>query len=302
LTRRHVGKGLLTLSTLLLPRRSGAEEAPRPNKSRSEAKKQAHAAKPWLQLPPTPRLPPASRSDTVAVNGTRIWFAQFGAGPPVLFLHGGLGSSNYWGHQVQALAENFTVIVMDTRGHGRSPVTSDKFGFAVFADDVAALLDFLGIPSASIVGWSDGAITGLQLAMTRPKLVSGLFAFGANSTTGGLKPGGSRSRVFASYAARCKSEYAQLSPEPERWRQLLKGLGAMWRREPNFTRAALATITAPTTIADGEQDEIIRREDTELMARAIPGAKLVILPGVSHFAMLQKPAEFNKALVEFLPG
>jgi pimeloyl-ACP methyl ester carboxylesterase len=283
-TRRYVSTGLLTLGTLLLPRHSKAEDA----------------AKAWLTLPPTPRLPNPGRSDTVPVNGTRIYFAQFGQGPPVVFLHGGLGSCNYWGHQVQALAETFTVIAMDTRGHGRSPVTSDKFGFSTFADDVAGLLAVLGIPNASIVGWSDGAITGLQLAMTRPKLVSKLFAFGANSTTGGLKPGGSRSPVFASYAARCKNEYAQLSPDPQRWPQLLKGLGAMWHREPNFTSAKLATITSPTAISDGEHDEIIRREDTERMARAIPGARLVILPGVSHFAMLQKPAEFNRSLVEFL--
>jgi pimeloyl-ACP methyl ester carboxylesterase len=215
-------------------------------------------------------------------------------------LHGGFGNSNYWGHQVTALSGRHTVIVMDTRGHGRSPVTSDRFGFATFAEDVAALLALLRIPQAAIVGWSDGAITGLQLAMAKPQLVSRLFAFGANSTTAGLKPGGSKAPVFAAYVARCRAEYAQLSPDPGRWGALASGLGAMWRREPAFTPKMLADIRVPTVIADGAYDEIIRREDTALMARKIPGARLAILPQVSHFAMLQKPAAFNAALADFL--
>jgi pimeloyl-ACP methyl ester carboxylesterase len=74
----------------------------------------------------------------------------------------------------------------------------------------------------------------------------------------------------------------------------------MWRREPNFTMQNLAAVTATTTISDGEYDEIIKRDHAELMARAIPGARLVILPEVSHFAILQSPAKFNQSLTEFL--
>lgn len=189
---------------------------------------------------------------------------------------------------------------MDTRGHGRSSLTSPKFGFDLFADDVAALLGVLGVPSVSLVGWSDGAITGLQLAMTRPNLVTRLFAFGANSTLGGLKPGGSKSPVFASYAARCAIEYRHLSPHPERWAQLTSGLGAMWRSQPNFSAQQLGAIKSPTVISDGEYDEIIKREHTEQIARQIPNAKLMIQPSVSHFAMLQNPPQFNRAVAEFL--
>jgi pimeloyl-ACP methyl ester carboxylesterase len=280
----------------------GAVPAPGPRPGKNEPGKNppAKPAKAWLTLPPTPSLPTPKRSDVVTVNGTPIFYAQFGDGPPVLLLHGGLGSSNYWGHQIQALAENFTVTVMDTRGHGRSAVTSPKFGFSVFADDTAALLGVLGIAQVAIVGWSDGAITGLQLAMTRPGLVSKLFAFGANSSVGGLKAGGARTPVFASYAARCAREYAQLSPHPERWSELTGGLGVMWRSQPNFAKRQLAAITAPTVISDGEYDEIIKREHTEQIARDIPKARLMILPAVSHFAMLQNPSQFNRALSEFL--
>ncbi len=257
---------------------------------------------PWLKLPPTPALPTPARSDVVAVNGTKIFFAQFGAGQPVLLLHGGLGNSNYWGHQIPELARHFSVIAMDTRGHGRSPVTSTAFGYRLFADDVAALLDHLGIAMASLVGWSDGAVTGLELAMTRPARVAKLFAFGANSTPDGLKPHGARSPVFAAYAQRCRAEYRQLSPRPEKWPLLVDGLRAMWRSQPSYSRAQLARIATPTAVADGDYDEIIRREHTAAMSRQIPGARLVMLPWASHFAMLQDPARFTKAVLDFLTG
>jgi pimeloyl-ACP methyl ester carboxylesterase len=256
----------------------------------------------WLTLPPTPELPATNRKGLVAVNGTRLFFAQFGEGPPppVLFLHGGLANSNYWGHQIQELTRAHTVVVMDTRGHGQSPLTSDKFSYSTFAEDAEALLNLLKIDRAAIVGWSDGAITGLQLAISKPERISRLFAYGANSSPGGLKPGGSRNQTFASYMARCRAEYSQLSPHPERWPRLVSGLGAMWRTEPHFTKAMLATIKLPTVISVGEHDEIIRREDTEYLANLIPGARLMLQLGVSHFAMLQNPIQFNSAVVELL--
>jgi pimeloyl-ACP methyl ester carboxylesterase len=285
ISRRRAVTALLLSAMAALPRRGHAQEA-------------MHS--PWLALPPTPDLPETTRGGYLTLNGTSIWHARFGEGPHVLLLHGGLGSSNYWGHLVRALAQSFTVTVMDTRGHGRSPVMSRAFSYRIFADDAAALLDALKIPSAAIVGWSDGAVTGLQLAMSRPERVAKLFAFGANSSPDGMIAGGARSSVFAKYAARCRAEYAKLSPHPERWPQLMDGLRPMWRNEPGFSARQMAEVKAPTAIADGEHDEIIRRDHTALMSRQIPGSRLVILPRVSHFAMLQDPAQFNHAVLDFL--
>ena len=80
----------------------------------------------------------------------------------------------------------------------------------------------------------------------------------------------------------------------------MAGLSTMWRREPNFTKAQLGTIKIPVTIADGEHDEIIKPEHAKQIAAEIPGAQLVILRGVSHFAMLQNPAQFEEVLLKFL--
>jgi pimeloyl-ACP methyl ester carboxylesterase len=254
--------------------------------------------KAWLTLPPTPALPQVSRQDTVRASDARIFVAQFGKGPSVLMLHGGLANSNYWGHQVAHLQAKHTVIVMDTRGHGRSPFVPGPASYRLFAADAIAVLDQLGISKCAVAGWSDGGITGLLLAIDKPERVSGLFAFGANTSLSGLQK--ARGNLFATYKSRCKDEYAQLSPEPGQWPKLLGQLGAMWRSEPNIPNKDLARIQVPVTIADGAYDEIIRREHTEAMAKAIPGAKLEILPNVSHFGMLQDPAAFNAALDRFL--
>lgn len=257
-------------------------------------------AAPWLSLPPTPTLPRSSRQGLASINGVKIFYAQFGQGPAMLFLHGGLANSNYWGNQISVFSRNFSVTVMDTRGHGRSPFISDKFSYELFADDAVSLLNYLDISRTIVIGWSDGAITALQLAMTRPDRLSGLFAFGANSNLEGLKAGGSHTGAFPTFSARCRQEYSALSPTPNRWPELERGLGRMWRREPMFTRAQLHSIKLTTTISAGEYDEIIRPEDTRQMAQSINGAHLSILPRVSHFAMLQDPSQFNDAIRGFL--
>ena len=278
-----------------------------PTKRRSEAKsatqqtERSNEPPRWQILPKTPALPQPVRKGLLPINGAQIFFAQFGEGPPVLLLHGGTANSNYWGHQVGVLSKNFRVTVMDTRGHGRSPVVSGEFSYKLFARDVVELLGALDIPKTAVVGWSDGAITGIELAVNNTELVSGLFAYGANTSVDGVIAGGAASPVFGMFAARARQEYATLSPRPERWPQLQRGLAKMWRTEPNFGKAQLAKIASPITAADGEHDEIIKAEHTRQIVANIPRAELLMMANVSHFGMLQDPVQFNKALNTFLP-
>jgi len=260
----------------------------------------AGAAEAWQTLPPTPTRPPAVREDHAAVNGVRLYHAVYGEGAPVILLHGGLGNSDYWGHLVPVLAERYRVITVDSRGHGRSTRDAQAYGYDLMAADVIALMDHLGIAKASIVGWSDGGIIGLDVAMNHPDRIDRLFAFGTNSTVAGLKESIEKNPTFAAYIERAGEEYAKLSPTPDEYDAFLTQIGAMWASQPNWTPQQLGRIKAPTVIADGEHDEAIRREHTEELARQVPGAKLLILPGVSHFAMLQDPARFNAAVLRFL--
>jgi pimeloyl-ACP methyl ester carboxylesterase len=259
----------------------------------------APAAPPWLNLPPTTTLPTPEHSGTATVNGIKIWYAEFGHGEPVILLHGGLANANYWGNQVPVLAKRTRVIVMDSRGHGRSTRNGEPFGYDLMASDVLALMDFLKIPKAAIVGWSDGAIIGLDIAIHHPERVTRLFAFAANSDPSGVQDI-SQSPVFTRFIARAQKEYEQLSATPDQYKQFLDEITKMWATQPDFTAKQLQAISVPIWIVDGDHDEAIKRENTAFMAKEIPGARLVIQPGVSHFSFLQNPQQFNSDVTRFL--
>ncbi|MGC0389440.1 pimeloyl-ACP methyl ester carboxylesterase [Bradyrhizobium liaoningense] len=259
----------------------------------------AQAAPQWLSLPPTPTLPKAAQSGFAPVNGIKVWYAVFGRGQPVLLLHGGLANANYWGHQVRALQRHYQVIVMESRGHGRSSRNQEPYGYDSMASDVIGLLDHLKIRQAAIVGWSDGAIIGLDIAMKHPERVSRLFAFAANSDPSGVADIAS-SDVFNAYIARAGEEYKRLSSTPTEYKGFVAEITKMWESQPKWTASDLATIKVPTWIVDGDHDEAIKRENTEFMAASIPGAGLLIQPEVSHFSFLQDPEQFNDDVLRFL--
>ena len=260
----------------------------------------AAATEVWQTLPPTPTRPKAEVEGKAPVNGIEIYYAEYGAGQPVILLHGGLANSDYWGNLIPALAPHYRVIVMDSRGHGRSTRDAQPYGYDLMASDVVGLMDYLKIQKADVVGWSDGAIIGLDLAMNHPDRLDRLFAFAANVTLAGLKDGFDKNPTFAAFIERAGEEYKKNSPTPDDYDAFLTQIGGMWASQPNWSAADLDRIRTPVMIADGEHDEAIRRDHTELMAKEVPGAKLLILPGVSHFAMLQNPAEFNAAVLGFL--
>ena len=259
----------------------------------------AHAAPQWLTLPATPTLPSAAQSGLAPVNGIKIWYASFGRGEPVLLIHGGLANSNYWGHQVRALQKHYRVVVMDSRGHGRSSRNEQPYGYDLMASDVLALMDHLGIKKAAIVGWSDGAIIGLDIAMHHPERVSRLFAFAANSDPSGVADI-AKSDVFNAYIERAGEEYKRLSPTPTEYKSFVEQITKMWETQPNWTEADLAAIKVPTWIVDADHDEAIKRENTEFMVAHIPGAGLLIQPNVSHFSFVQDPEQFTNDVLHFL--
>jgi pimeloyl-ACP methyl ester carboxylesterase len=104
---------------------------------------------------------------------------------------------------------------VDSRGHGRSTRDARPYGYDLMADDVVALLDMLHIPKADVVGWSDGAILGLDLAIRHPDRVGKVFAFAANTVTSGVQEGVEKNPTFARFIERARHEYAGLSATPK---------------------------------------------------------------------------------------
>lgn len=260
----------------------------------------ALAAERWETLPPTPAPIATDRSGQAKVNGISIHYAIYGHGSPVIFLHGGLANADYWGNQVPAVAKHHTVILMDSRGHGRSTRDARPYGYDLMADDVVALMDNLKIVKADIVGWSDGGILGIDLALRHKDRVGKVFAFAANTVTSGVKDDVEKNPTFAAYIERARHEYESYSATPKEYDTFVDQISKMWAEQPNWTDAQLKTIDTPVLVVDGDNDEAIKREHTEYIAATIPHAGLLILPNASHFAFLQDPGLFTFAILHFL--
>jgi pimeloyl-ACP methyl ester carboxylesterase len=248
-----------------------------------------------------PDLPDGGVLGWVEREGARLWYAAWGEGPAVVLLHGGLGHSGNWGYQVPALlAAGYRVIVADTRGHGLSTRDGRPFSYQLLASDLLAVLDTLAVGRAALVGWSDGACTALVAAAGAPDRVSGVFFFGCN-----VDPSGTKELVWGPVLDRCvtrhRADFQRLAAGGD-LDALMEALGPMQRDQPNYTASDLGRIGVPVLVAQAEGDEFIRRDHAEFLARSIPGARFELLPGVTHFAPLQRPAAFNRVVLAFLQG
>lgn len=258
------------------------------------------AAERWQELPDPLPLPKADTIGTAPVNGIDMHYAVYGSGPAVLLIHGGLGYSEVWGAQVADLSKDHTVIVADSRGHGRSTRTADPYSYDLMSSDYLALLDYLKIEKTAIVGWSDGGIIGLDIAMHHPERLTKLFAQAANSKVDGVIPTVMENKTFAAYIEKAGEVYKTISPTPTEYDAFVTQISGMWASQPNWSDDDLKKITTPTAIVLGDHDEAVSREHTDYLAKTIPGAKLIILKDASHFAMLQDPEGYNKAVRDFI--
>ena len=246
-------------------------------------------------------LPTATEQGYVDNDGARIWYATFGCGEPVILLHGGLGNGGNWGYQVPALVDSGRrVILIDSRGHGRSTRDARPYTYELMASDVLAVMDALQVEKAAVVGWSDGACIALILGMRAPARISRVFFFACNMDPSGTKEIAWPNPVIDRCLSRHRKDYAQLSATPDQFDAFFAAVGLMMKTEPNYSAQQLARIQVPVSVAISERDEFIRLEHAEYLARTIPGARLILLPGVTHFAPLQRPDQFNSVLQSFL--
>ncbi len=245
-------------------------------------------------------MPAADKSGYVSVNGIDMYYAIYGEGNPILLIHGGLGNGDIWAQQAIDLKGTSMVIVADSRGHGRSSFNGDALTYELMASDYAALLKSLNIDRVTVVGWSDGANIGLALAMFNPELVNGVFAHAPNVTIDGYLPGGSRSGAFQAYTARCASDYQRMSKTPGVYARFTGSLRAMWRSQPKWTGAQLSKITVPVWVVLGDHDEVIKSEHAKYILSVIPNSKSFTLQNTGHFSIVQDPAGYTNAILQFL--
>ena len=245
-------------------------------------------------------LPVTNDQGYVEHQGARIWYSTYGSGAPVILLHGGLGHGGNWGYQVPVLVmRGYRAVLIDSRGHGRSTRDTRPFSYELMASDVLAVMDALHLEKPCLVGWSDGACTALILAAKAPSRIAGVFFFACNMDPTGVRPiepSPTLNRCFARHA----KDYALLSATPEHFKDFVEDVSLMQRTEPNYSAHDLAKISVPVAIVQSEHEEFIKREHAEYLAQSIPGAEFVVLKAVSHFAPLQRPEQFNTAMLAFV--
>jgi pimeloyl-ACP methyl ester carboxylesterase len=230
----------------------------------------------------------------IRVDDVSIFCETFGAGPPVLVLHGGLGYIEDMSFQIMALAKSHFVIAVDSRGHGRSTGANGPLSYSLMSDDMVKVLDSLKINRVDAVGWSDGGIIGLDLAIRHPERIRRLVAISANYNPDGLGYTPSVEEV-----PRVALRYWLLAPNPAQWSDLYRNVIAMWRTQPQYTLNDLGHIEAPTLVMAGEYD-LIKREHTDQLARAIPGSYESIIAHATHLVPIEKPDIVNSKILNFL--
>ena len=218
-------------------------------------------------------------------------YIEQGTGFPLILLHGNGEDGSYFEHQMEPFAEHFRVIAVDTRGHGETPRGEAPFTIRQFAEDLYGFLNRLGIDKAHILGFSDGGNIAMVFAMTHPDRVEKLVLDGANLDARGVK---AKIQIPIEIGYRIASLFAKKKPEARKKAELL----GLMVNDPNVKPEELAIIQSPTLVVAGDKD-MIKDEHTRLIASAIPGAQLTILPG-SHFVANENPEAFNEAVLRFL--
>jgi len=238
----------------------------------------------------------------------RLYYEEHGAGEPLVLLNGALDTIEAdWGKHLPVFAERYRVLAYDHRGHGRTNNPAARFtGYDELADDLAGLLDALGIARAHFCGFSDGAITLFSFALRWPERVRSLILAGAQYTnderTLGMLDRMTPERIEErrpDWAA----ELAQLHDEhhePGYWQNLLRQMSPIWRVQPDFTLAQLGQIAAPTLLIAGERDNFGHLDQQVAMRRALPNAELCIAPVAGHFVMNDQPGLFRLVALDFL--
>ena len=242
----------------------------------------------------------------VELPGVRTWYETDGAenAEPLLLLHGGMCTNETWAAQRPDLAAAYRLFLPERRAHGRTPDVDGPLSYQDMADDTVDFIESVVQGPAHLVGWSDGGIVALLVALARPDLVRKVVAIGAN-----FRPAPEISAgpdMFDDMApdspglAPLREMYAAVTPDGAgHWPVVVGKLAAMFAAQPTLTTDDLARITAPTLVLVGD-DDMMTLEHTIALYRAIPDAELSVIPRTSHAVPLEKPAQVNALVLDFL--
>lgn len=250
-------------------------------------------------------------------NGIRLYHEIYGQGEPLVLIHGGLTTIEQMQGWIQPLAETRQVIALEMQGHGHTPDTDRPMSWERMGDDIAALLDALGLSRADLVGHSFGAASALRAAIQHPAKVRRLVVISSPYASAGWyreahEGMGNVSRSMA--AAMMNMPTGKLSrewPEPDRFPQFLDKFGRMMGQDYDWS-ANVAKLPMPVLLVFADNDSIAQKHVAEFFALLGGGVKepgwvntqlsrshLAVIPGYSHYNFLTSP-EVPQIVAKFL--
>ena len=240
-------------------------------------------------------------ANRIDIDGVSTWTEARGSGAHTLvLLHGGLGNSDDLLNSISSdLEKSYRVIAFDRRGHGYTADTDEPFHYDDMAVHASGLLERVGVSSkVHLVGWSDGGIVAMLVALRRPDLVDRLVLIGVNFHVDGIHdldlgdeaPGG------------MVEGYARRSPDgADHFSVVFEKFLAMVTTEPTLTPDDLAHLAHPTLVLVGD-DDLVRLDHTVALYEALPAGRLCVVPGASHAVVIERPQLVASTIAEFLSG
>jgi len=240
----------------------------------------------------------------VTIAGLPTWHEVGGEGPAVVLLHGGFSGAVAWAAQAPALVSaGFRVHVPERRGHAHTRDVEGPLTYEVMATDTVAYLEAEVRGRAHLVGWSDGAVVALLVALQRPDLVGRMVVIGQYYNSSGRVPDSDLDRLLRSAEGKefLRQLYGPVSPDgPEHFEVVYAKTMAMIDSEPEIDLAALAAVSAPVLVLQGDRDEVTL-EHGVAVAAALEDGRLAVLPG-THGLPIELPELVNTLLISFLRG
>ena len=250
----------------------------------------------------------------IEANGLEVYYEAYGEGEPLMLIHGGTATSQSWASHLPAFTEHFEVFTPDSRGHGRTDNPTGELGYRMMADDLASLIDALGLQRPLVLGYSDGGQIALELGLRYPGLARALVL------------GGTQFRFSEAYLEAVRSllgiaEGEELDPEklereqpdwvaylreahghvygPEYWKAYVKQIAALWLRTLRYTPEDIAAVTDPVLLLVGDRDGVCTEESIELFS-VLPNAELAVAPASDHGFIEAKAGLFDALALDFL--
>jgi pimeloyl-ACP methyl ester carboxylesterase len=221
-----------------------------------------------------------------SINGIRLYYETYGTGTPLLLLHGNAGSINAFEKQIPFLAKHFKVIAIDSRLQGRSGGNTDTLSYNMMANDFCSLIKYLQLDSVYVLGWSDGGINGILMALQCTEKVKRLAFTGVNIVPDSTALSAAEINNTKELIAKNKAN------------KLENTLNRLMLYQPNISIKALSAITCPVLVMAGDHD-LIKPEHTLMIYQSLPNAQLCIFPDSNHGVCQQHPDLFNKTVLDF---